>query len=71
VDVVGSITPAYATYDSQGNMVNDPWPTPYSSSGFDLDAVGVINQLVPEPGAAPLMMAAAGLLASVRRRSRR
>ncbi|MBP0903283.1 T9SS type A sorting domain-containing protein [Mariniflexile gromovii] len=44
IDVVGSINPTYATYDSYGNMVNDPYPTPFASSGFDLDAVGVINQ---------------------------
>ena len=45
VDVVGDIDPRYATYDSQGQVVNDPWPTPFNSSGFDLDAVGVINDL--------------------------
>ncbi len=44
VDVVGSIDPQYATHDSHGNAVNDPFPTPFWSSGFDLDAVGVINE---------------------------
>ena len=52
VDVIGTINPEYATYDSEGNIVNDPWPTPFWSSGFDLDAVGVIHDLahfdVPE-----------------------
>ena len=43
IDVVGSIDPQYATYDSEGHPVNDPWPTPFASSGFDLDAVGVIH----------------------------
>ena len=43
IDVIGCINPDYATYDSQGNIVNDPWPTPFASSGFDLDAVGVIH----------------------------
>ncbi len=43
VDVVGSIETAYATYDSQGNIINDPWPTAFETGGFDLDAVGVIN----------------------------
>ncbi len=43
IDVVGSINPDFATYDSEGNMVNDPWPTPFETSGFDLDAIGVIN----------------------------
>ena len=45
VDVLGCIQPEYATYDSQGHIVNDPWPTPFWSSGFDLDAVGVIHDL--------------------------
>ena len=45
VDVVGTINPDYATYDSEGHIVNDPWPTPFASSGFDLDAVGVIHDL--------------------------
>ncbi len=50
VDVVGCIQDAYCRYDSTGNKINDPWPTPFSSSGFDLDAVGVINaKSVPEP----------------------
>ena len=52
VDVVGFLDPEYATYDSEGHPVNDPWPTPFGSSGFDLDAVGVIHDLahfdVPE-----------------------
>lgn len=45
VDVVGCIDPLYATYDCQGHIINDPWPTPFASSGFDLDAVGVIHDL--------------------------
>ena len=45
VDVVGCIDPQYASYDCQGHIVNDPWPTPFPSSGFDLDAVGVIHDL--------------------------
>ncbi len=43
IDVVGIINSEFTTYDSQGNMVNDPWPTPFASGGFDLSAVGVIN----------------------------
>ncbi len=43
IDVVGCIQPVYATYDSEGTIVNDPWPTPYNTSGFDLDAVGVLH----------------------------
>jgi hypothetical protein len=43
IDVIGCIQDEYATYDSQGNKINDPWPTPFPSGGFDLDAVGVIH----------------------------
>jgi hypothetical protein len=46
IDVVGSINPPYATYDINNNPINDPFPTAFPSGGFDLDAVGVINQLV-------------------------
>ena len=44
VDVVGSIDTPYASRDSKNRIINDPWPTPFASSGFDLDAVGVIHQ---------------------------
>ena len=44
VDCVGSINNLYATRDSYYNKVNEPWSTPFGSSGFDLDAIGVINQ---------------------------
>jgi hypothetical protein len=43
VDVVGCVQAGVATFDSQGNPVNDPWPTPFNTGGFDLDGVGVIN----------------------------
>ncbi len=45
IDVVGSVA-GHSGYDSAGRMVNDPYPTPYPSCGFDLDAVGVIHQVV-------------------------
>ncbi|MCA6364125.1 MAG: T9SS type A sorting domain-containing protein [Bacteroidetes bacterium] len=45
VDAVGSVLPQYASYDINGNAVNDPWATPFASCGFDLEAVGVIHQL--------------------------
>jgi len=43
ISISGSINEAYANYDSQGNIINDPWPTMFPSGGFDLDAVGVIH----------------------------
>jgi hypothetical protein len=61
VDVVGSINPLFASYDSLGNIVNDPWPTASSSSGFDMDAVGVING-VPEPSTITLTALAVFLI---------
>jgi hypothetical protein len=36
VDVVGSINAIYATHDSRGYIINDPYPTNFPSSGFDL-----------------------------------
>lgn len=58
VDVVGNIDSSLLhTIDSKGNVVNDPWPTPFESSGFDLDALGFIhlkgNSLL-KPEQAPL-----------------
>ncbi|ALJ06865.1 secretion protein [Pseudalgibacter alginicilyticus] len=44
IDVVGSIDPLYARYDSFGNAINELFATPFWQGGFDLDAVGVINQ---------------------------
>tara|TARA_B100000809_G_scaffold11255_1_gene10548 strand:- start:7573 stop:8553 length:981 start_codon:yes stop_codon:yes gene_type:complete len=43
IDVIGNINSTYVSYDSQNNPINDPWPTPFASGGFDLDAIGVIN----------------------------
>lgn len=43
IDVVGSISSEIASYDSEGNIINDPYPTPFESGGFDLDAIGIIH----------------------------
>ncbi|MGX8713357.1 MAG: T9SS type A sorting domain-containing protein [bacterium] len=46
VDVVGIIDPQYATRDSHGNIINDPWPTRdtiWASGGFDLTGVAVLQ----------------------------
>ena len=42
IDVVGCIQNQYCTRDANRHKINDPWPTGFGSSGFDLDAVGVI-----------------------------
>lgn len=47
VDVVGSIDQRYASRDAQGHKINEPWPTDFPAGGFDLDAVGVLHQGVP------------------------
>ncbi len=43
IDVVGSITDSLGSRDSKGKIINDPYPSPFESSGFDLDAVAVVN----------------------------
>lgn len=43
-DVVGSLEPVFASHDALAHKINDPWPTPFGSSGFDLDAVAVIHE---------------------------
>jgi hypothetical protein len=43
IDVVGCILDPFASTDSQGHKVNEPWPTPFYTGGFDLDAIGVIH----------------------------
>ena len=42
IDVVGSISPEFGSLDSEGNLINEPYPTPFGSGGFDLNAVGVL-----------------------------
>lgn len=44
IDVVGNIDKSFASRDFYNNKINDPWPTPFPSGGFDLDAVGVIHE---------------------------
>ncbi len=44
VDVGGSILSGLGSQDQAGRMINDPFPTPFASSGFDLTGIGVINR---------------------------
>ncbi len=62
VDIPGS---GYFT-DSLGNPIYDSWVTK-GSGGFDLDAVGVVNQ-VPEPISALMTLAGIAALVFARRR---
>ena len=43
IDAVGCLLDAYAKFDSQNHKINDPWPTPFDTGGFDLDAVGLVH----------------------------
>ena len=43
VDVVGSLDSNFASLDTAGNAINDPYPTDFESGGFDLDAVAVLD----------------------------
>lgn len=43
VDVTGAINEAIAQKDHTGQIINDPYPTPFPTGGFDLDAVGILN----------------------------
>jgi hypothetical protein len=65
VDVIGDGT----AFDSDNHVIYDPYPTS-GSAGFDLDAVGVINQ-VPEPAGFALALSSAALLLTRRRRTTR
>lgn len=44
VDVIGDVA-THKSLDAGGRVINDPYPTPFPTGGFDLDAVGVIHQL--------------------------
>lgn len=69
VDVIGSVNPTLASTDSGGRLINDPWPTPFATGGFDLDAVAVLNT-VPEPSTAALALGCFALLGAMHARRR-
>jgi hypothetical protein len=66
VDIVGDGRDA--SRDASGDLIYDPHPTS-GSAGFDLDGVGVINQ-VPEPAGVAAIALSAGVLLGRRRRRR-
>lgn len=47
IDAIGAIGTHY-TVDANGNKINGIFPTPFHTGGFDLNAIGVIHELIPE-----------------------
>lgn len=47
IDVVGSIAENNCTRDANQHKINDPYPTPFPTGGFDLDALGIIHHQYP------------------------
>ena len=43
IDAIGAVSGNHTTSDQFGTIINDPFPTPFESGGFDLEAIGVIN----------------------------
>jgi hypothetical protein len=50
VDVVGCIQDVFATFDASHHKINDPWPTPFDTGGFDLDAVALVRNAPTSSG---------------------
>lgn len=46
-DVTGSLASPFCTRDGNAQLINDPYPTPFATGGFDLDAVAVIHHKFP------------------------
>lgn len=43
IDVVGALDTLFGSKDINGTLINDPYPTNYPSSGFDLSGVAVLH----------------------------
>jgi hypothetical protein len=43
IDVIGILDENLGSRDAGGRLINDPFPTPFETGGFDLDAVGVLH----------------------------
>lgn len=46
-DVVGTINDTFCVRDNNQHKINEPYPTPFPSGGFDLDALGIIHEKYP------------------------
>ncbi|MEZ5047857.1 MAG: T9SS type A sorting domain-containing protein [Chitinophagaceae bacterium] len=47
IDVVGTINPPFFSTDNLNHKINDPYPTPFQTGGFDFDAIGIIHPKYP------------------------
>lgn len=47
IDVIGSTDLNIGSFDTQNQLINDPYPTAFESGGFDLDGLGVIHSKNP------------------------
>lgn len=43
IDVVGILDNNLGSKDKDGHLINDPFPTPFPSCGFDINAIGVLH----------------------------
>ncbi|MCF8292550.1 MAG: T9SS type A sorting domain-containing protein [Chitinophagaceae bacterium] len=43
-DIIGSLDENTCVRDANSHTINDPYPTPFPTGGFDLDAIGIIHQ---------------------------
>lgn len=43
IDVIGILDDNLGSKDKDGRLINDPYPTPYPSCGFDINAIGVLH----------------------------
>jgi len=46
-DIIGSLDENSCVRDANSHKINDPYPTPFPTGGFDLDAIGIIHQKFP------------------------
>ncbi|MBK7761960.1 MAG: T9SS type A sorting domain-containing protein [Bacteroidetes bacterium] len=46
-DVIGTLNNNVCTRDMNQHKINDPYPTPYATGGFDLDALAILHQKYP------------------------
>ncbi len=46
-DAIGTINQTWACRDSNNAPINDPYPTPFPTSGFDLDALALLKPPAP------------------------